>query len=297
MSTTNIQPELSGLPALSAGQRLVVGALVEIPDATVKVLAEATGTSKSTVAKTLLKLEQAGAARRTLHEDGDTRFADTWSPTVLTGAVLVTSAEAPDNGHATALSSARPHGSAGAASEQLEFDRVVDADEVGASEITHGLDAADSMSPIASEDACRPGSEKPDAVEGEDSDTVAREYVPDDGSGDHSAVDGAEDSCTVLDAAPAPAEPIRAPAGLPAQDAASSSRERLAPGVLGTMVAAHLMAHPEMDFTPTELSHVLGGRSSGAIYNALVKMKNAATVIQTCESPRRFRHAPSAEAA
>ena len=57
------------------------------------------------------------------------------------------------------------------------------------------------------------------------------------------------------------------------------------------------MTHPQMDFTPTELSHVLGGKSSGAIYNVLVKMKVAGTAIQTCESPRRFRQASYAGAA
>ena len=41
----------------------------------------------------------------------------------------------------------------------------------------------------------------------------------------------------------------------------------------------------------------MGDKSSGAIYNALVKMVKAATVIQTCERPRRFRHAPCADAA
>jgi len=290
MSTTNTLPCLL---ALSPAQRLVAGALTEIPDTTVNDLAKASGTSKSTVAKTLLKLEQAGAARRTLHEDGDTRFADTWSPTVLTGAIVVgEAAEELGYGPTAPLSSALEDEPMAVASEDLELNHVIDLDEAGA-DITHLLDAADSMSPTASEDSGRIGLEEPDAIEGENSETAAPQH-PRDGGGDHAAGDGAEDSHNVPDTATAPTEPNPAPAGSAAHGAASTSSGRLAPGALGAMVAAHLMAHPEKDFTPTELSHVLGGKSSGAIYNSLVKMKEAATVIQTCESPRRFRHCAEA---
>lgn len=66
---------------------------------------------------------------------------------------------------------------------------------------------------------------------------------------------------------------------------------RLAPGGLAALVADYLAGHPEVEFTPTELSRLLGGRSSGAIYNALAKMTVGGTALQTCQSPRRFRHA------
>ena len=148
--STNIQSEL---PALSPAQRLVAGALTEIPDATVKALAAASGTSKSTVAKTLLKLELAGAARRTLYEAGDTRFADTWSPTVLTGAILVAAAaEEPGYGHAVALLSAPVDGPTAATSEEPDLDLVLETNGARASDITHVPDAGDTMSPTVSED-------------------------------------------------------------------------------------------------------------------------------------------------
>ena len=278
MSTTNTRPEL---PALSAAQRLIAAALVENPDATVKVLAEATRTSKSTVAKTLLKLEQAGAARRTLHETGDARLADTWAPTVLTGELLVAAAaEEPGYGHAAAVLSALADGSTVAASEELELNPDIEANGAGASDTTNVPDAADNVSQTMPADAIRVGSEDPDATD---------EGVLDGGSGDDAAAEGAEDSRSVSDIATAHAELIPAPGRLAAPVDAPSSRERLAPGALGAMVAAHLTAHPEMDFTPTELSRVLGGKSSGAIYNALEKMVGSGAVARTCDKPKRYR--------
>ena len=243
-------------------------------------------------------MEIAGAARRTLHEDGDTRFADTWSPTVLTGAVLVVAAaEEPGYGHAAALLSAPVDGPAVATSEEQELNPVIETNEARASNVTLAPDGADTMPLTASEVAGRVGSGDADAVERESFETAARMYASDGGSGDRAGADGADDSCNVPEIATLPAERIPALAESAAQAAASSASGRLAPGSLGAMVAAHLMAHPEMDFTPTELSHALGGKSSGAIYNSLVKMVNAATAIQTCERPRRFRHAPCADGA
>lgn len=82
MSTTE-------LPGLSPAQRQVAGVLAEVHDATILEITASAGVSKSTVTKALALLESAGAAARTIHTDGDVRFADTWSPTPLTGQLLV----------------------------------------------------------------------------------------------------------------------------------------------------------------------------------------------------------------
>ena len=57
------------------------------------------------------------------------------------------------------------------------------------------------------------------------------------------------------------------------------------------MVAATLAAHPDIEYTPTQLSHLLNGRSSGAITNAIEKMVKAGSAVRTCDKPKRYRHA------
>lgn len=82
MSTTE-------LPGLSPAQRQVAGVLAEVHDATILEITASAGVSKSTVTKALALLESAGAAARTIHTDGDVRLADTWSPTPVTGQLLM----------------------------------------------------------------------------------------------------------------------------------------------------------------------------------------------------------------
>ena len=66
---------------------------------------------------------------------------------------------------------------------------------------------------------------------------------------------------------------------------------RLAAGELAAMVAEVLAAHPDIEYTPTMLSHLLGGRSSGAVHNVLQKMIKAGAAVRTCDKPKRYRHA------
>ena len=39
------------------------------------------------------------------------------------------------------------------------------------------------------------------------------------------------------------------------------------------------------------LSHMLGGRSSGAIHNVLEKMIKVGAAVRICDKPKRYRHA------
>jgi len=59
------------------------------------------------------------------------------------------------------------------------------------------------------------------------------------------------------------------------------------------MVEAVLTAHPEIEYTPTMISHMLEGRSAGAIHNVLEKMVAAGTVRRMCDKPKRYQHAAS----
>ena len=61
------------------------------------------------------------------------------------------------------------------------------------------------------------------------------------------------------------------------------------PGQLRDLVAAHLAAHPDADFTPHAIGRVLG-RSSGAVANALDRLTALGQAQLTSEKPRRYRH-------
>ncbi len=72
---------------------------------------------------------------------------------------------------------------------------------------------------------------------------------------------------------------------------------RLAPGALRGMVEDHLRDHPGDEFGPTAIAKALGGKSSGAVSNALDKLVADGTAVKTNESPRRFALAPEEQKA
>lgn len=78
-------------------------------------------------------------------------------------------------------------------------------------------------------------------------------------------------------------EPVKA-----AEDIAKMGR--LASGGLRALVVELLASRPEVEFTPTSLSHLLGGRSSGAIANCLSALTEQGVVERTSDKPRRYRY-------
>lgn len=238
---------------LSTSARLVAGALAEAGQVTVVELTALASVSKSTVAKTLAQLEHAGAACRTVREADGIREADLWSPGPgLSGLLFGTTG---DDGRGEAETGRR-----------------------GAELTVAGLH----LDHATSVPAEHPGTE------------VAVETGDGDGFGAETA-----DERSVL-AEPAQEAGQNRLAGLQLADTAESTsgvgqeaarRERLAPGGLAELVAAALAAHPEIEYTPSMLSHLLGGRSAGAIHNVLEKMVVAGTALRTCDKPKRYRHA------
>lgn len=248
MATTD--PEWNNvkeLPSLSPAQRQVAGVLAEVHGATIVEITAVVGVSKSTVAKTLTLLEAAGAAQRTVHTDGEIRMADTWSPTPLTGTVLIAAAsgDRPGYGHAEKLLTLTH-------SEDVRPETDVKK-ELG------GRDGTVEEAALDESD----GTEPPH--------TTRREPI-------EQAVASANGNAGAGDAEPA---------------LTGGTPERLATGELAEMVAAALAARPDVDYSPTMLSHLLGGRSSGAIANALERMVAKGAAVRTCEAPKRYRVAPS----
>ncbi|WP_246128153.1 MarR family transcriptional regulator [Amycolatopsis rhizosphaerae] len=69
--------------------------------------------------------------------------------------------------------------------------------------------------------------------------------------------------------------------------------ERLASGALRGMVEDYLRDHPGEEFGPTAIAKALGGKSSGAVSNALDKLVESKTAVKTKDKPRRFALAPT----
>jgi hypothetical protein len=102
---------------------------------------------------------------------------------------------------------------------------------------------------------------------------------------------------------PAEAEPVVANVTEPADDGAATDAEtapdsggdkaRLASGALRGMVEDYLRGHPGEEFGPTAIANALGGKSSGAVSNALDKLVEAKTAVKTQDKPRRFALAPA----
>jgi hypothetical protein len=69
--------------------------------------------------------------------------------------------------------------------------------------------------------------------------------------------------------------------------------DRLAPGALRGMVEDHLRDHPGEEFGPTAIANELGGKSSGAVSNALDKLVADGVAVKTQDKPRRFALAPA----
>lgn len=67
-----------------------------------------------------------------------------------------------------------------------------------------------------------------------------------------------------------------------------SDRPGLPDGQLRELVAAHLHAHPDLEFTPAEVANVLG-RSRGAVTNALNRLLALGRAERTQLAPVRYR--------
>ena len=80
-----------------------------------------------------------------------------------------------------------------------------------------------------------------------------------------------------------------APATPAGSSAGSSSGERLSRGALGAMVRDYLAARPGEDLGPTQVAKGLGGKSSGAVGNALARLEAAGEARLVSSSPRRYR--------
>jgi hypothetical protein len=120
--------------------------------------------------------------------------------------------------------------------------------------------------------------------------------------------DDTQDTADTETSDPAEAEPVAEPtvsagdgaatAANPATDGGGDDKaQRLASGALRGMVEDYLRDHPGEQVGPTAIANALGGKSSGAVSNALDKLVADGTAVKTQDKPRRFALAPAEQAA
>jgi hypothetical protein len=67
-------------------------------------------------------------------------------------------------------------------------------------------------------------------------------------------------------------------------------RPALPPGQLRALVLAHLRAHPDLDFSPTEIAGALHRpQSRGAVINACKRLVDHGLAVRTQHQPQRYQ--------
>lgn len=266
-------------PSGAAGA--VWDALTANPGATVTALAQASGVSRATVARTLTALEHDGRAARTRGgRDGGKSLPDTWHPATTADDTTTTDATVPAEEVPT---TAAPTGDATAAGEEQAV-----TDEATGDEATGANTAAqDTAAGDAGPGDAEAGMDAAAVAEARDALTALQDAITaaltaldgGDGAGALAAVEGAYSGSGKA------RRLVRTAAhGRPRN---ASGKPRSAPGEMRAKVAAHLTAHPGATFTPHEIAKVIG-HSAGAVSNALDRLTEAGEAELVCERPRRF---------
>jgi hypothetical protein len=245
-------------------------ALHAIPNRTATDLSVAAKIGKSTTQKILAKWADDGSVTRiTGIAQGGRRAADLWA---ITDADTTQNDPAPDgapaaDGHdMTAIADAEPDAPAAPVTGNSDDTTVAE---------NKATDPVDTESTVA------PVEDTPDTVDAVSSAVQAGPVVAD---SEPASADGAttDDDQAMIKGG---------------TDAAGKKAARLASGALRGMVEDFLGDHPGKEFGPTAIAKALGGKSSGAVSNALDKLVDDGTAVKTSDKPRRFALAPAQQAA
>ncbi|MEU3213292.1 helix-turn-helix domain-containing protein [Nocardiopsis alba] len=240
---------------IASSRELILAALTRATNPlTVTELAEEAGVGKSTASKYLPVLEKEGQAVRTPGgREGRRRLPDHWKATPTTSAGTPPTADPTPSRIAENPDKAEEATSASATS-------------------THEQAA---LAPIETATATQEPSVEDPALGSENPNAVTPV------------------SAGVSEAGGVPASPRLSTdtgAGEEEVNPVSGTR-RLKPGELKLMVWALLKNSPQEEFTATKLSHLLQGRSIGAIQNNLARLSRENKAEVTCEKPLRYRYA------
>ena len=75
----------------------------------------------------------------------------------------------------------------------------------------------------------------------------------------------------------------------PRRKKAARGGPRLGKGELAGLVLGHLRVDPSAELTPTGVAKALGGRSTGAVANALERLVRSGEAVKVSDGPRRYR--------
>jgi hypothetical protein len=272
-STTGSAPTLRSVPEQAVAAQVRTDAedklwkaLHAAPNSTAADLSAAAKIGKSTAQKILVKWAADGSVTRTAGiAEGGRRAADLWAITEVDSTQVdptpVDTAAAKD-ADPTDTTQAEP---VSPVAPDADDSTVTDGDPVEQTDT-----AADGAQDPADSD-------KADPVEAE---LVAAEV------NDPTAANGADGATTDGDTTTEKGA-----------DATAEKKARLAPGGLRGMVEDYLRDHPGEEFGPTAIANALGGKSSGAVSNALDKLVEGGVAAKTQDKPRRFALVPAEQEA
>ncbi|WP_084965371.1 hypothetical protein [Thermoactinospora rubra] len=291
-------------PATVTPAEAVWNAVLANPGATVTVIADAAGVTRTAAKTELAALAEAGRVTRVPGGQGDNgrRLPDTWVPATATDTTDTPDVDA-DGGSDEA--SAPPSGPMTVVSP----DTIAEAMRIMAEEAERRAAAeAELQQRLAEEEARRAKilAELEKARTTENTRRALADLLAAVTS-TYAAVVAGDDAATTagLELIFAGTESVRAATGAaPARATRTRTGNgggsgfragRAAPRPLRPEVIAHLRAHPNADFTPGEIARVLD-RSSGAVANALDTLVKSGEAVMTGERPARYRLAPAAQA-
>lgn len=287
---------------MTPSMNAMLAALSADRGASVTELSKRAGLGRSTAARVLTALEGMGVARR----ERPDRSADHSSPDLWFAAAASQIEPGPQGGESSdraAETEPDTHVSGLPTATDVEDPQAVPNSEAeGAAESAHVQEGEDADEPTAQPD----DNAEPDAASEGEAPAVQPdpEPVPDpapaiDGAatdpepGQQPQAQPATADAADPDAHAAPESASKtgaADAGDPdaAAQSGTDAAVRLGKGELRAMVFEHLRAHPDKDFTASQIGKALG-KSSGAVSNNFDALAKTGDAQMTCEKPRRFR--------
>jgi hypothetical protein len=285
--STTMAPSMSAMLATLSADR----------GASVTELSKRANLGRSTAARVLTTLEGMGAARR----ERPDRSADHSSPDLwFTAATSQVEPDAPGEQSADRAAKTQPDTHASDLPAQTDVDNP-QATPNSEAEDAHAQEGEDcdeptpqlnDAEPDATSDGEAPAAQPdPEPVADPAPATGGAATDPEPGqepqaqSATSDAADpdahAAPDSRSGADAADTGSPDAAAPNG-------TGAKERLGKGELRVMVFEHLKAHPDEDFTASQVGKALN-KSSGAVSNNFDALAKTGDAQMTCEKPRRFR--------
>lgn len=263
------------------------------PNSTAADLSAAAQIGKSTAQKILVKWASDGSVTRTPGiADGGRRAADVWS---ITEADSATAPDTASNGGSTVTDGA-PTDERTVVQDAAPADTTPDEPTITPA----NQDPADTADTTPAEDTLT----EENLTESVDAEPTA-DPAPEDARTSDATDDTVPEKAPPADTTPASTEQTEPGDGVAPDDTPETASgeekaekaERLAPGALRGMVEDWLRDHPGEQAGPTKIAKDLGGKSSGAVSNALDKLVEDGVAVKIQDKPRRFGLAPAQQEA